>query len=66
MTPRPKLLTTDEVAEECGVLPDTVRTWAREGRIPTITLPGGHKRFRREDVDALLTPSEPATGSGVS
>lgn len=62
MTPRPRLLTTSEVAEECNVDPETVRRWAREGRIAAITLPGGLKRFRREDVDRLLTPTEPTAG----
>jgi DNA binding domain, excisionase family len=63
MTPRPPLLTTSEVAEECRVDAETVRQWARQGRITAITLPGGHKRFRREDVDALLTPIEPTVGA---
>ena len=63
MTPRSPLLTTAEVAEECSVDPETVRRWAREGRIAVITLPGGLKRFRREDVDRLLTPSESVDGA---
>jgi excisionase family DNA binding protein len=57
MTSLGPLLTTTEVAEACNVEPETVRRWAREGRIAAITLPGGLKRFRREDVDALLTPT---------
>jgi excisionase family DNA binding protein len=63
MTPRASLLTTSEVAEACNVDPETVRRWAREGRIAVITLPGGLKRFRREDVDVLLTPTEPTVGA---
>lgn len=63
MTPRSQLLTTNEVAEECKVTAETVRVWVREGRLAAITLPGGLKRFRREDVDRLLTPTEPAAGA---
>jgi len=59
MTPDAQLLTTAEVAELCKVDPETVRLWARKGRIQTITLPGGRKRFRREEIDRILTPTEP-------
>ena len=55
----PELLNTNEVAALCEVEPDTVRIWARIGRIPVITLPGGRKRFRREDIERMLTPTEP-------
>lgn len=57
MTPKPPLLTTGEVAEACQVDPATVLRWARDGLITVITLPGGTKRFRREDVERILTPS---------
>ena len=60
MTPDAPLLTTTEVAEACNVEPETVRRWVREGRIAAITLPGGLKRFRREDIARLLTPTDVA------
>ena len=59
MTPEPVLLTADEVAAIARVDPESVRRWARERRIAAITLPGGQKRFRREDVDKFLTPAAP-------
>lgn len=34
----------------------TVLRWARDGRLPTVTLPSGRRFFRREDIEALLTP----------
>lgn len=52
------LLTPAEVAELLNVTPTTVSNWARAGRLTYIRLPGGHRRFRREDVQALLTPHE--------
>jgi excisionase family DNA binding protein len=68
MTPNQPLLTTVEVAEACKVDPNTVSRWAREGLIPFITLPGGRLRYRRADVDALLTPvmALPVEQAGVA
>lgn len=63
MTPNPPLLTTAEVAEACQVDPATVLRWAGAGLITVITLPGGRKRFRREDVDRILTPTQPTDGA---
>jgi CheY-like chemotaxis protein len=31
-----------------------VRKWADGGRLPTFYTPGGHRRFRRADLDAFL------------
>lgn len=54
MTSPRSLLTTDEVADEFQVDPETVRRWAREGKIVAITLPGGRlKRFPRSEVEAV-------------
>jgi excisionase family DNA binding protein len=51
------LLTTNDVAELAGVSRTTVWRWAEEGLLPAaVTLPSGHRRFRRSDVEALLTP----------
>ena len=48
------LLTPRELAELCGVSPDTVRSWCFRKQITYATTPGGHKRFRREDVIEFL------------
>lgn len=37
----------------------TLRQWADRGRLPVYRTPGGHRRFLREDVDALLSRNEP-------
>ena len=44
------LLTPRELADLCGVSPDTVRSWCFRKQIKFATTPGGHKRFRRQDV----------------
>lgn len=54
-TPNQVLLTTSEVAAECRVSTDTVRRWAASGALPSLLTPGGQRRFRRPDVDALLS-----------
>lgn len=44
----------------------TLRAWAKQGKLPVLTLPSGRMLFRREDVEALATPqvlSVPSAGS---
>lgn len=48
------LLTPGEVAKLFRVDPKTVTRWAVAGRIPSIRTPGGHRRFRESEVEALL------------
>ena len=37
-----------------GINEATVRQWADRGRLPVYRTPGGHRRFLREDVEALM------------
>lgn len=50
-----------EVAELFGVDPSTVVRWADEGLLPFFRTPGGHRRFKRIDVDALRGRTEAAS-----
>lgn len=52
----PALLTIGETARLLGVSTDTIRRWADEGRIPVVTLPSGHRRFRPEDIETIREP----------
>lgn len=53
------LMTPSEVAGMFRVDPKTVSRWAKAGRISCIRTPGGHRRFLRSEVQALLKkPSE--------
>jgi excisionase family DNA binding protein len=47
-------LTPGEVAAMFRVDPKTVTRWAAAGRIRSIRTPGGHRRFRADEVRALL------------
>jgi len=49
-----QLLTPGEVARMFRVDPKTVTRWAASGRIGSIRTPGGHRRFRELEVNALL------------
>ncbi len=44
-------MTPYEVAELLMVAPVTVRAWAQKGLLRSLATPGGHRRFRREDVE---------------
>ena len=48
------LLTPAEVAVLFRVNPKTVTRWARAGKISAIRTLGGHRRFRREEIEAVL------------
>ncbi|BCJ45366.1 hypothetical protein GCM10010168_86350 [Actinoplanes ianthinogenes] len=50
----PQLYTAEEVALAVKVKESTVVTWARTGKIDAVVLPSGHRRFKREVIDALL------------
>ncbi len=44
-------LSLSDVAEMLGVHPSTVRAWANQGQLQVQRTQGGHRRFRREDVE---------------
>lgn len=47
-------LTPKQVADLFAVSPSAVVAWAEEGKLPYFRTPGGHRRFHRADVTALL------------
>ncbi|MDX6273062.1 MAG: MerR family regulatory protein [Frankiales bacterium] len=62
-TPRFELLRVGEAAKALGVTPDTLRRWAKEGRVGHVELPSGQIRFRQADLDAVLV-ERPAKAAG--
>jgi excisionase family DNA binding protein len=50
----PEWLTLGEAARYLGVAQSTVRKWADMGRVETFKTPGGHRRFRRDDLDRFM------------
>lgn len=49
-----RLLTPSEVAKALRVDPKTVTRWAKAGKISSVRTPGGHHRFRKVEIDAIL------------
>ncbi|MEU0239702.1 BldC family transcriptional regulator [Nocardiopsis sp. NPDC006198] len=49
-----ELLTPGEVARMFRVDPKTVRKWGQLGRLTSVLTPGGHHRYRENEVLALL------------
>jgi excisionase family DNA binding protein len=56
------LLTPSEVASLFRVDPKTVTRWAKAGKLTPIRTLGGHRRYRKSEVQLLLTKQE---GEGV-
>lgn len=42
-----------EAAAYLNVSPKTVSRWAKEGKVPHIVTLGGHRRFPRQEIEAL-------------
>ena len=47
-------LTAGQVAGVLHVSPKTVSRWATQGSVPCLVTLGGHRRFRRQDVENIL------------
>src|SRR3954464_4987113 len=57
-------MTLGQAAKYLGVAQSTIRKWSDLGRVPTFYTPGGHRRYRRRDLDAFLERSGPSASSG--
>lgn len=53
-SPASQLLAPREVAALFRVDPKTVTRWAQEGKLTAIRTLGGHRRYRADEVYALL------------
>lgn len=49
------LMTPAEVANAFRVDPRTVARWAKAGIISCIRTPGGHRRYRKSEIDERLS-----------
>jgi excisionase family DNA binding protein len=47
------LMTPKEVAQRFHVNPKTVTRWAKAGKLTSIRTLGGHRRYRKSEVDDL-------------
>jgi len=56
----PDWLTLGQAAKFLGVAQSTIRKWSDQGRVPAFYTPGGHRRYRRRDLEQFLERSGPA------
>jgi excisionase family DNA binding protein len=52
-------LTLGQAARFIGVAQSTIRKWSDQGRVPAFYTPGGHRRYRRADLETFLDRSGP-------
>ena len=52
-------MTLGQAAKYLGVAQSTIRKWSDDGKLPAFYTPGGHRRYRRGDLDAFLENSGP-------
>ena len=50
----PDWLTLGQAAKYLGVAQSTIRKWSDQGRVPAFYTPGGHRRYRRTDLETFL------------
>jgi len=62
---RNELLTPAEAARKLGVTPNTVTRWSRAGKISAIQTMGGHRRFRRSEIERVLNEAS-ALAAGLT
>lgn len=63
LPPVDELLTPAEVAATFRVDPKTVTRWNKAGKLPALRTLGGHRRYKRSVVQALLdAASQEAAG----
>jgi len=52
-------LTLGQAARFLGVAQSTIRKWSDAGKVPAFYTPGGHRRYRRSDLETFLDRSGP-------
>ncbi|MFN2469475.1 MAG: response regulator [Gaiellaceae bacterium] len=68
--PRPvtenEWMTLGQAAKYLGVAQSTIRKWSDAGRLPAFYTPGGHRRYRRGDLDEFVARSAAPDRSSTS
>lgn len=49
-----KVFSISHAAEYLGVFPLTLRNWEKKGLIKTYRTPGGHRRYRKKELDKIM------------
>ena len=57
----PDWMTLGQAAKFLGVAQSTIRKWSDLGRVPAFYTPGGHRRYRRSDLEEFIASSGPGS-----
>lgn len=52
--PKSELMTPREVAALFRVDPKTISRWAKSGKLSSVRTLGGHRRYRRKEIENLV------------
>jgi len=63
---QPEWLTLGQAAKYLGVAQSTMRKWSDLGRVSAFYTPGGHRRYRRADLDQFLDRSGPGAAPSTT
>ena len=63
---QPEWLTLGQAAKYLGVAQSTMRKWSDLGRVSAFYTPGGHRRYRRSDLDQFLDRSGPGAAPSAA
>lgn len=63
---QPEWLTLGQAAKYLGVAQSTMRKWSDVGKVSAFYTPGGHRRYRRSDLDQFLDRSGPGSAPGTA
>ncbi len=63
---RGHIVLTSEAARLCGVSADTIRLWARRGRLPSRRTEKGVRLFARDDVERLAHEQDRSSRAGTT
>jgi excisionase family DNA binding protein len=62
-TGSPEWLTLGQAATYLGVAQSTLRKWSDDGRLTAFYTPGGHRRFRLDELRTFVESSRPAAAA---
>ncbi len=54
-----KILSISEAARYLGVFPLTLRNWEKKGMLKAFRTLGGHRRFKKSDLDKIINSKPP-------
>jgi excisionase family DNA binding protein len=56
-----KIFSISEAAEYLGVSALTLRNWESKAKVRAFRTPGGHRRFRKSDLEVIFGPDAKST-----